>query len=132
MEFDHEIYREIDLFDFTSFFGLDFFLIFWPTVMTRASFFCNPSCNKSLTFVFNILNIYSSYYSMTSLLSLVTKSAPRLRSEATVLLLRLLMVSSPVLSLRCPVTAPRCCSTPEASGPPNDGQQQTTDGRDTN
>ena len=41
---------------------------------------------------------------MTSLLSLVTKSAPRLRSEATVLLLRWLpMLSSPVLSLRCPV-----------------------------
>ena len=26
-------FREINLFDFTSFFGLDFFLIFWPTVM---------------------------------------------------------------------------------------------------
>ena len=25
-------FRKIDLFDFTSFFGLDFFLIFWPTM----------------------------------------------------------------------------------------------------
>ena len=32
MEFDQKFFREIDLFDFTTFFGLDFFKIFWPTV----------------------------------------------------------------------------------------------------
>ena len=32
MEIGEIKFREIDLFDFTSFVGLDFFLIFWPTM----------------------------------------------------------------------------------------------------
>ena len=31
MDFGQKIFREINLFDFTVFFGLDFFLIFWHT-----------------------------------------------------------------------------------------------------
>ena len=52
------MFREIDLFDFRSFFGLDFFLTFWPAVkgdleivkllvQNRAEL--NPKDNRGLT-----------------------------------------------------------------------------------
>ena len=35
MENIQKQFRGIELFDFTSFFGLDFFEIFWPTVLCK-------------------------------------------------------------------------------------------------
>ena len=54
MEFGQKKFREINLFDFTSFFGLDFFLIFWPTVMVvrYIYFYICPSTNNLLPFPF--------------------------------------------------------------------------------
>ena len=35
MEFGQKIFREIDLFDFTIFFGLDFLKFFWSAVIYK-------------------------------------------------------------------------------------------------
>ena len=52
-------FREIGLFDFTSFFGLDFFKIFWPTVQLNIKYYHN--CNftkKIITFIFLFFQEY--------------------------------------------------------------------------